>query len=658
MIPTISTQVTFNVGSILPQVTFSDVTNYSSFGISLSQVSGIIRMNGPSGIFHNGSFTSPDLILNVNNSFQKNLPLDAAGNFLQGAYSFLYRNQVTWVDNIVSSTGFDFAVFGDRVDSYLPGQQFVATGPNAGTYNVSSVSYDSVFNRTNINVFQTLPSPGVVGGAITVINEYSQTLNYNLCYERPVVNIEVESDCDCANLESSDLTNYTIQVNGVSVYPSNISRVHTVKSPIQANGQPVEPDFVTNLANAVVTGIWTGTYVTLLEVVATYLMPDGLVVVDNISGTESHTVECNEGLCCVYQCLENIFNQYKLYVETNASIAERYKVLITKVLSSWMLYSIARSCAQNSAAAKYLNEIIDYAKASNCNCCNDTDTDPVKVVPICGGVAVSGSGGNVIVTAGNGIIVSSNTVGSTTTYQVSVDASIIQGIIAVYLAANPQTLVGLADVNVPSPVSGNVLWYDGVDWIGADIPLNSIANFSVTNPQIGSVLTWNGSNFVAQATVGLLLATNDVTYGIATPGEQSFVTETLNADNLQVDGSYLEIQALYFCTSSTNPKKVGVKINSTKIFESISLNSLSDRVVKINLKMIRVTPTSVNVTTEIRIGNIANQMFSNYDLVAVQNYNTGINNFDTTPNIIDFYANPGVGDVINLSTYFIDKHNP
>lgn len=87
----------FNVVPTVPKFVLTDTTNYASEGIALTDVVGVFKIEGPSGIIYNNTnFAAPDIYANVNLVFNTiSLPLDTKGAILKGNYAITYTILVT-----------------------------------------------------------------------------------------------------------------------------------------------------------------------------------------------------------------------------------------------------------------------------------------------------------------------------------------------------------------------------------------------------------------------------------------------------------------------------------------------------------------------------------------------------------------------------------
>lgn len=483
--------------NLTPKImTFTDTTDYPGQSVNPSDAKGCLTITGPTGtIYNNTNFGTPDILPGTTDFFDRNLPLNNSSEVVQGNYTIQYRVRV---DNVLTAsiTGTSqITVFGFDATEFFPsGTLFqITSGLSIGTYTVASSAF--IGTDTIITINETvIVEPGV---DLLVFTYTTNNFNYTYCYGSPIVVIEPEVDCDCSKIVSRDLTNYNIQACGTTLQPTSLSRVHTVSSPEGANGLPVAPDVVSNLATVTVTPIWTKTWTTSIETTLTYTLPTGLLVTLTVFGQDEYDVDCSEGLCCVYSCMANLRNTYERFLTTNPSRAVEFFPSLFKMTTSWMLYSVAHTCGDFANKRKYLEEIINIAKSANCECCNGSgDLVPVEIVPLCGAVSGGLGGTYVVTTCGNGITVSSNTVGTTTTYQVCLDLTILNSNIANYLTANPLSLGALSDVTITAANLNEILVFNGTEWQNGSIPLNALSNVSAPSPVVNQYLRWNGTAWV------------------------------------------------------------------------------------------------------------------------------------------------------------------
>jgi hypothetical protein len=589
--------------NVTPKImTFTDTTDYSGQSVNPSDAKGCLTITGPTGtIYNNTNFGSPDILPGTTDFFDRNLPLNTSSEVVQGDYSVQYRVRVD--NNItanITGTSIITVVGSDVSALFTTGTSFqITTGSSIGTYTVASSSFVGTDTIINIEESALLEN----GVNILVYSYSTQNFNYNYCYGAPVVDIEAQVDCDCSKIVSRDLTNYNIQACGTTLIPTSMLRVHTVSAPEGADGLPVAADVVSNLATITVTPIWTKTWTTSIQTTLTYTLPSGLLVTMVASGQTEYVVDCAEGLCCVYACMANLRNTYERFLTTNPVRAVEFFPKVFKMTTAWMLYSVAHTCGDFANKRKYLDEIIDIAKSANCDCCNGADDlVPVEIVPVCG--TVSGGSGNttIVTTCGNGITITPTTVGSTTTYQVCIDLTVLNQNIADYLLANPLALGDLSNVTIVSPDVNQVLVWNGTAWVNGSIPLGALSNVTAGSPGTNQFLMWNGVNWVP--------ADAPVTYSKAFLIDSFTTAQTLSATGaftdldvqlalatgnnaLSVNGEVVECEALFTLTSAVSPL-VGFALNGTVVgtLTPFAVSALETQV-RARLTLTRVSATSL-----------------------------------------------------------------
>lgn len=587
-------------------IKFEDITDYASQSVNPSDVVGCVTFTGPSGVFYNNTnFAAPDIILPVSPDVSRNLPLNAQNNVIQGNYTVEYRIRISnnYTVNVTDTNEITIPSI-DLTSVLVPGFSFqILDGLAPGTYVVQSAS----FAGGDTIITTTAALGGIETGVSLLFYTYAnKTFSYEYCYDAPVVRIEPSIDCDCSVIVSRDITNYNINVCGTTVQPSSLMRNHIVNAPLGMAGDPVVPDITSSLATITVTPIWTKTWTTTIQTFLEYTLPTGLIVQMTAYGQDKYMVDCSEGLCCVYSCMANLRNKYESYLQTNPSRAAEFFPKLFRMTTAWMLYSAAHSCGDFANKAKYLSEIINIAKSENCECCEgDDDGLPVQVVPLCG---VSGGSGDVVVvtSCGNGVEVTANTVGSTTTYNVCLDLSILNANIASYLAANPLALGSLSDVTITSVQAGQTLVYNGTGWVNANLLLDNLGDVTAPSPLANQYLMWNGLAWVPSAA--------PVTYSKAflidsftTPQSRNTNGDYTNMDiqlplatgnnPLSANGDIVEAEALFTVADLVvAPLGCGFNINGapiTPLTLSTFLLGRGERQLVSKLTLVRISATSL-----------------------------------------------------------------
>lgn len=582
-------------------VLFTDITNYTSQSITPSDVVGCVTFTGPTGVFYNNTnFNAPDILPGTTDFISKVLPTNAQNNVIQGNYSVDYRIRISNNYTVDITNTNELTIPGVDLTSILvPGFSFqILDGLAPGTYVVQSAS----FAGGDTIVTTTASLGGVqVGISLLYYTYANKTFSYEFCYEYPTVQIEPSVDCDCAVIVSRDVTNYNMSACGSTVQPTFLSRNHMVNPPIGYNGFPVTGSTTSSLPTVTVSPIFTKTWTTTIQTYLEYTLPSGLIVSLVVYGQDEFEVNCSEGLCCVYSCMANLRNKYESYLQKNPSKAAEFFPKLFKMTTAWMLYSAAHSCGDFSNKAKYLSEIIDIAKSENCECCSEDDTIPVQVVPLCG-VSGGTSSTTVVTTCGNGIEVTSNTTGGTTTYNVCLDLSILDANIANYLTSNPLALGSLSDVTITSVQAGQTLVYNGTEWVNANLLLDDLGDVTAPSPLTNQYLMWNGSAWVPSAA--------PVTYSKAFLIDSFTTPETRNTlgkfsnlstllplatgnNILSANGDVIEAEALFTIPDGAITPVCGFSVENNLPTLSPFLSGKGERQLVSKLTLVRISATSL-----------------------------------------------------------------
>jgi hypothetical protein len=397
----------------------------------------------------------------------------------------------------------------------------------------------------------------------------SGTNNYTFCFVAPTPYIQLTESCLSSTLVSEDITVYTVNCGGTAVAPTTLTRTHTVKYPINPNtGVAVHADEVSSNAVITITPMWTQTFQTLLSVDLIYVQVDGLRINYLMGGSASIDVACDDTICCIYECIWNAYSKYIYYRqnEGDGRNTQRYREIVFQAYGMWMMYSISLQCGELQEANDRLADLKALLDANNCSCCNvGNDTVPVQVIPIFS----SGTGGGTYVlgSAGNGITVTTVVVGTTTTWTLGINGSLVSipfsnitglpttiagyGITDAYTKAQVQAFftsisgglgqitwanvlskpqVGQILINDPLPIGttlGVLAWEDLQAYImpastmmtkGDMLEFETILSFSPTNASRGYRMYWGSTaiiddTFIGGATMWLKMTITRTTTG-------------------------------------------------------------------------------------------------------------------------------------------------
>lgn len=463
-IPVLAGKTTFKNNTSPKSLGFEDITDYSSFGVDAQDVIGVLKCTGPAGVFYsNTDFNAPD-IDGASPPLEKDgitLPLDTSSNIQVGDYELQYSVHIAGFEQTAQVYTYDntaktITVTGDWRTQFNAGDaqlELLLNDAPAGSLTPVSVAYDAVTDRTTI----TLASLALVGDPsdytilVTYTLEIVTTFTYAYAHVDPEVKIEATANCDCAKFKSIDITEY-------GDYES-LTRTHTIEYPATSG----QEDYVTASAEVNLNTLWTKTYSVTISTILIYL-EDGLYIETTVVGQKDVNVSCDAGLCKVSVCIKNVYERWLELLAMEPSQAPRLERVLIKILNHYMLYSTAKSCGDPDAMQENLEAIQNLASGCNCGCgCSDDNSKKsIQVVPLCGESA--GADTNVIVQClDSTITISVNVVGNDKTYTLSLNQSIVQGIV------EDTDLDDLNNVSTASKVSGQILVWNGTAWVNQDM---------------------------------------------------------------------------------------------------------------------------------------------------------------------------------------------
>lgn len=410
-----------------------DDTDYASLSLDTDDVRGVFTIEDPNGniIHSNTDFDSPDILGSSTLQYSGlAIPLDVNDDIVQGDYLFDYS--VVIDDPIIglNQGAKTFTVLGNRAAAITSSAIITvvrSTGNNAD-YDVVSAVFGGV--NTVVTVTQAIPN-ATVDGSIqyadqTVYEATQVTATYS--DEFPEIDIEVEVDCFCGTLVSTDATSYG---SGAVIN----SRTHTVVYPAALN----IADVVSSNAAITVTPIYTQTWTTIIETNLTYTLDDGSTVDVILTGSKETVVECDLSLCQISCCLLALNNRYLNNRTSNPPLAAKYFEALNRAFQLVELFQMAQKCGQTMAANTALAEIRTVADCTESCGCGD-DEEPTQIIPLCS----AGSGTTAVVTAGTGITVTTSVSGTTVTYSVAISSSVMN----IINSLSPVNVVGGTGVTV------------------------------------------------------------------------------------------------------------------------------------------------------------------------------------------------------------------
>jgi len=292
--------------------------------------------------------------------------------------------------------------------------------------------------------------------------DYSSVLQpFNFFEQAPQTgSIAKEYECVCLTISARDITTYG--------NPTTINRVFTLIPPQGLNPQPA--DYITSSASLAYTFQYTGPYILTLDTVSTYVSGWFTVTVRTLAREELQVV-CNINFCTLVACYNGFWQSVLTEANSYGGIMNIPNERLNKyllILGAYVGFKENFLCGNPTQTQAYYNYL---SQQLNCDCGCSHTTEPTLINPFCGSSA--GNTNTVIVAAGSGINVTSNTVGSTTTYTVAIQQSILDNIatlLAETIAVTCNTTFNSA-VTYPAPIN-IVNTSTGFDW-AFDVHLNN-----------------------------------------------------------------------------------------------------------------------------------------------------------------------------------------
>lgn len=488
MTPTFTLALNYNTKTFV----LTDTTTYT--GYSLPTLTGWIVATGPNGIFHAGSFAAPDVLPSdvppVSAAIALPLETDGSGYVAVGDYSYTYYVKAataTLQRSIVAVNGTTYAISGDWTAAFAGGSTF-AIYTSGSVLVVGGITPTDVTYINGQTTFTYTGTAAIVTNFIQFNTTFtaSTTTELDIDWTYPAGCIEVEADYDCNILTITDATNYPDDVT------SN-SRLFTVRYP-QNNGTAVHANVTSGLATVEITPMWTQTWTINLTNTITAVV-DGVTITYTVTAQKSYKVIDPADICSAYECMENLYNKYnslKSYATVQASILQAKLIQATLAFN---MFQMAKRCEPDEAC-DWLVKLGQICDSCGCGCTTCADEVSVQVIGICENAIITADGSIVFQSSGNGITITPNTVGTTTTYTFT----ITQATIIALIQSTIQTTVNmtdLLDVTTTGLANTTVPYYNGTQFIFKIFSLANLIDADMTiAPTTGQLLKWNGTDWV------------------------------------------------------------------------------------------------------------------------------------------------------------------
>lgn len=307
------------------------------------------------------------------------LPTLPDGSITPGNYTVKYTVRVGFRVNISAAQGQSYTII-NALNNYpeliQPGDVFVFTDPtnpdNAGSYVVATASPPSGILTTVTFVGGGPSGNGVLGSGFFYL-VFTKTIQVNYKPSlKPLVSINQFHSCKDFTFTSIDETAYG---NFFS-----LTRQHRVKSPQGILPQPPNDVVSENKTIVIGPGIYTQTYVSIVDSQVIYRQDDGLEIVFNVASSAEHNVQCfSNTLCDLKDCLTKLWNDYSVQFTTTGSSALGPTLL--QVVSLIQQVSVQEECGNADAASEALGKVKDLLKSCGCECkdCGSNSETPVFI---------------------------------------------------------------------------------------------------------------------------------------------------------------------------------------------------------------------------------------------------------------------------------------
>ena len=432
--------ISFDLSVTNPEFVLTDVTDYASQSVALSDIIGKLKVTAPSGVVYNGTSDVDGNVSRINGTTIL-VPLLSDGTPEVGLYTFEYTATASSVSvSKVKTFQYSYVKPTETNEATSDCLSPELTGKDTTNYLVNAITPSDRFSISAVSIVDnTFSIAGeksafvVQGNTFSVINSTGNDGDYT------VTGVEYDKATDTTVISVASVTDAT--VDGTLV-----TRKTTLFYPSVLQLNPLvgyEKSISTN-------SFYSQTHEFLFNTKGYWDYGNGIKIVDSFSSTKEIDVECDVRLCDIFCCVNATFNEYMKYKCVNKTLAdialERYTIVTSHLAS----LRTAFECGDSAAVDSLTTQIKEVAQCNDdCSC---TDGDPT---PITG---LGGSGTVVVQSGGNGVEVASNVVGNTTTYTLTLSQSVLDDI----AAAGSVTTITSSDssIDVVATPSGSDIAYD------------------------------------------------------------------------------------------------------------------------------------------------------------------------------------------------------
>jgi hypothetical protein len=463
-----------------------DVTDYSAVTYFVDSKS-VLKLQGPSAtLYNNTNFASPDF--NYPGTLTKSIVIPLISGLIpQGGYILTTTTKITKTCPIIDvNLGSNYILVDlALLDNFIAGQSIVlAGGPNAGTYEIQSVSSNAF--GTILTLVEALVSDTATD--TVTFDETVETIgDYTYCYTAPSGVLTLEATCESAILTATDNTNYAITCEGESILPTTNTKLITIDAPLNSGGTPVYPQTTSSVSPVVIPELWTQTWTGSLTATLVYTLPSGLIINTSVTTTTHLDVACDDSLCCMSTCLQNATNTFLTAVSCNSNLNAILSATVqyNKILGAFMMYSVGVRCGNTTIIDTAVANMKSYLSDTDC-CNNCSDTGQSTQIVAIYNVVISGN--TLVVQSGDAYIdISQSVVGDVTTATFTLDVAAVQALIASYINNNIDIITDIVDA-----LKLRVSTFSN-DSTAYDVPISFDADTSTGSPIIDNVVFSTGA---------------------------------------------------------------------------------------------------------------------------------------------------------------------
>ncbi len=310
--------------------------------------------------------------------------------------------------------------------------------PGISVYNITTIPLSLDSNGQVLQgsyTFTYTVSPD--NGSTTFVKSYT----YTFAYTSPSVSITTAVNYNTPLISGTDVSTYTVN----TITPT-ITRAFSMAYPAVVNIAPITgTNNVLSTDTFYVVADTQLQYTFTLTSTLSYNFGNGLFVSDVITGISRIDIYADANLCQLYCGLRSGYERW--YNARGTAQAQGYWEAFEDMMAIAMLLQTAYNCGRTADVAEYVTMIKAIGNFDECTC--EEGSEPTLVT------GLGGSSGTIVVAAGSGIAVATNSGGGTTTYTVSIEPATL----ALINSITETVVEGGDGIVVTSSTAGNVTTY-------------------------------------------------------------------------------------------------------------------------------------------------------------------------------------------------------